>query len=764
MDERASMSLGDRIAWTGIVLVSILCVMRAMIEHDPFPWWSSDPFVFAPPIIGLTPRWALLLNVGIILASFLTLAGQHLRGFGISNLNTILIAIAMIVLGYHASLDLERVLDASTIAAVICVLIAGSQIHTIAGATKVIGGILLGFALMLTSIGVYEVFISHPETIKMYERSRDSFLAARGWSPDSFEALSYERRLSNPEPIAWFGLTNVFASFVAASGAGLLTLALASRKELRSVAVVSLCGALISIFGLYLCGSKGGYGVFLLGGALGVVFIARPKLIDARIILGLCVVVIVGLIVRGVIGESLGERSLLFRFQYLIGAIRVWFVDPILGIGPGNFQDGYALLKPALSPEDVASPHNVVFSWIATLGLGGIALVAYLVRSVGGATIQRTDGLDESPSLPTEQLIKVSLLVMLVPAIIALRVQAPVLAQSGLIAFFIGAGLWITIAIVIVRSDLTEHMIRIALFIFGGVLLIHSMIEVTGTMIVSAPIWALGIGVFVRTKRTSSRIGSLIVSACIIGMCAVFAGQWIPMNRWERALHGSARDAQVLAEVHGSLNALEYASQPEILLNDASSTLSSMLGTPVGRSIDEIVNAMQQAEFLARQQAADDLVEALDARPTHTPTRIAISQQLLWIASVYQGIGQEPQSVVIWDQAIGLYEGEEMDAQGHRWLASILLGRSSAFRDDPDRSVWLTEAVLQSELAFAQTPHDPHLAYQIMSLHLELEQGGDAQIWAQRAMDLHEQMRLDPIRGLSAGELEQAQRTLDGVE
>ena len=764
MDEQPSMSLGDRIAWTGIVLVSILCVMRAMIEHDPFPWWSSDPFVFAPPIIGLTPRWALLLNLGIILASFLTLVGQHLRGFGVSKLNAILIAIGAIVLGYHASVDVERVLDSSTIAAVICVLVAGSQIHTIAGATKVIGGILLGFALMLTSIGVYEVFITHPETIKMYEQSRDSFLAARGWSPDSFEAMSYERRLSNPEPIAWFGLTNVFASFVAASGAGLITLAASSWKRDRTLSAISIGGAIVSTFGLYLCGSKGGYAVFVLGVSLGLIFVTRPKLTRGHVLIGLCLLVILGLIVRGVIGESLGERSLLFRYQYLIGALKVWMADPIHGIGPGMFQDGYALLKPALSPEDVASPHNVVFSWIATLGLGGVALVAHLVRSVGRSAAPRDDDLYESPALPAEQLIKASLLIVLVPAIVALRVQAPVLAQSGLITFFIGASLWIILAISIVRSELPEHMIRAVFFIFGGVLLIHSMIEVTGTMIVSAPIWALGIGVLVRTEQTSSRIGSLIVSACTIGMCVVFAMQWIPINRWERSLHASARDAQVLAEVHGSLNALEYASQPEILLDNASNSLGSLLGSPVGRSLDEIVNAMQQAEFLARQQAADDLVAALEARSTHTPTRIAISQQLLWIASVYQGIGQEPQSVVIWDQAIGLFEDEDLDAQGHRWLASILLGRASAFRDDPERTSWLTQAVRQSELAFALTPHDPHLAHQIMALHLELERGDDAQIWAQRAMDLHDQMRLDPIRGLSAGELEQARRILDGVE
>lgn len=758
------MPLGDRIAWTGIVLVSILCVMRAMIEHDPFPWWSSDPFVFAPPIVGLTPRWALLLNVGIILASSLTLVGQHLRGFAVSKLSAILLVIGLGALGYHASVDLERVLDTSTIAAVICALIVGSQIDTVPGAFRVLGGLLVGFALMLSSVGVYEVFITHPETMKMYEQSRESFLAARGWSTGSFEALSYERRLANPEPIAWFGLTNVFASFVAASGAGLMTLAFASWKQNRSTAVLAIVGGLISVFGLYLCGSKGGYAVFAIGVALGVCFVFRPRLARGYVIVGLCVLVIMGLIVRGVVGESLGERSLLFRFQYMIGALKIWLADPFWGIGPGMFQDGYALLKPTLSPEDVASPHNVVFAWIATLGLGGIALVAYLMRAVGGSPLASADEPEVPIAMNREQMVKVCLLAVLLPAIVALRVQAPVLAQSGLVAFFVGAGLWLTAALVIVRSRCTDQTIRISLMAFSAVLIIHSMIEVTGTLIVSAPIWALGVGMMIRSRRSKSTMGTVGVFVCVSLLGAVLVAQWIPINRWERTLHASARDAQVIAEVQGALNELEYASRPEILLDGASNELSSMLGVPVGRSLDEIVSVLHQAEFLARQQAADELMGALEARPDHTPTRIAISQQLLWIASVYQGVGQEPQSVQMWDQAIGLFEGENLDAKGHRWLSSILFGRASAFRDAPDREGWLMDAIRHGELAHALTPHDPHLAFRIMTIHLELGQQDGAEEWAQRALDLHEQTRLDPLRGLSVDELDQAELVMDRAE
>ena len=741
MGDHQPMTLGDRIAWTGVVLVSILCVMRAMIEHDPFPWWSSDPFVFAPPIVGLTPRWALLLNVGIILASFSTLVGQHLRGFGVSNLIAILLAIGLGVIGYHASVDLESVLDSSTIAAVICAFVTGSQIYTIPGATKIIGGVLLGFAAMLTSIGVYEVFVTHPETMRMYEQSRDSFLA---------------------EPIAWFGLTNVFASFVAASGAGLLTLCVAGWKQHRFMGFVALGGAMVSIVGLYLCGSKGGGAVFVLGVALGMVMIARPSFRRGNLIIGLCALVILGLVARGLIGESLGERSLLFRYQYLIGSVRVWFANPALGIGPGMFQDGYALLKPALSPEDVASPHNVALAWIATLGLGGIALVGIVFRSVASVALSQTKDPVTSKTDGDDQLIKLGLLLVIVPTIASLNMQAPILSQSGLVPIMIGAVLWGAIATAIIRSAFDQRALGLALLIFGSVLLVHAMIEVTGTMIVSAPIWALGIGVAIWKPKPDppERLGNLIAAVCMFGIGVFLLSRWAPINRWERALHASAENAQVIAEVHGSLNALEDASNPDLLLAQASDQLSELLGFPLDSSLDSIINAIHRAEFLARQQASGSLLVAIESRPNHTPTRIAASQQMLWSASVLQGIGQDEEASRAWDGAISLFDLESLDAKGHRWLGNILSGRASAFRDAKDRNWWLQSAIEHYEAALSLTPHEPHLAYQIMMMYEEQGDSEQARVWGSRAITLHDQMRLDPIRGLTPDELEHARRAL----
>jgi len=51
----------------------------------------------------------------------------------------------------------------------------------------------------------------------------------------------------------------------------------------------------------------------------------------------------------------------------------------MLGVGPDGFQNAYLTARPAISPEEVDSPHSVLFDWWATLGFGGIAWAALLI-------------------------------------------------------------------------------------------------------------------------------------------------------------------------------------------------------------------------------------------------------------------------------------------------------------------------------------------------------------------------------------------------
>ena len=74
-----------------------------------------------------------------------------------------------------------------------------------------------------------------------------------------------------------------------------------------------------------------------------------------------------------ILGEASlgGEKSLLFRWHYALGAFRIFASDPYLGVGPDGFQSAFLSMKNAFNPEEPVSAHNVVLDWFSTLGPQG---------------------------------------------------------------------------------------------------------------------------------------------------------------------------------------------------------------------------------------------------------------------------------------------------------------------------------------------------------------------------------------------------------
>ena len=109
--------------------------------------------------------------------------------------------------------------------------------------------------------------------------------------------------------------------------------------------------------------------------------VARRILHRLLLLAGLAGIAIplLAVVVRGLVGERLSELSLLFRWFYMQGAARIFAQHLPVGVGPDGFQEAYLLAKPVLSPEAVASPHNILWDWLSTLGLFGVAWCVLLV-------------------------------------------------------------------------------------------------------------------------------------------------------------------------------------------------------------------------------------------------------------------------------------------------------------------------------------------------------------------------------------------------
>ncbi len=410
-----------------LLLILFPTFLRILLIDDPFPIWDTSPFKFPAPSIGVPPTLALALNVMTILGAALALI---VSGSRVRLIEPLLLLAGAIVATMHAlfidggSLDNLRIGSGWTAA-----LAAGIGIRQLASDLTVrrwIFALVLGASMPLAIQSLVQVYVEHPATVASYRTNPQAFLDAKGWTPGSAMARNYERRLMQPEASAWFGMSNVHATFAAAFVVGwmgvvigplLLKLArkpvsTAQRQKwkkataepsinhpmpIRGEPVLLAAMLAFAVAMLLLTRSKGGIAALLLGLALfaGAAILQHranksslatsPKfarlsqlashLLGSAVMLG----VIALITLRGMIGTAIGELSLLFRWFYISAATRIFADQPLLGVGPADFRPAYELAKNPLSPEEVISPHSLPFDWLATLGIGGIAWLAIVV-------------------------------------------------------------------------------------------------------------------------------------------------------------------------------------------------------------------------------------------------------------------------------------------------------------------------------------------------------------------------------------------------
>jgi O-Antigen ligase len=787
--ETAPSRIGSTLIWISTACMLVLIFIRAMVEHDGFPWWQSDPFIFSPPIVGLTPTNMLMLNSSVISLSALAMVGFGLKRVRISKLSSVLFLFGTLAVCYHAILNSESVDDGANILAIVSVLFVSSHLNKTPLLQQLVIAATLSFPLLLVTIGAYEVFVVHPQTVENYELTRDSFVAARGWAPGSFEQLTYERRLYQADPIVWFGLTNVFASFVGAGVIGFGVLWLKTRKELGSERggswlklAIALC-VLLCVTGLVLSGAKGGIGAVLLG-TIGFLFISRARIQKSgRMILILCGVVIIGVVMRGIIGERVSELSLLFRSQYMSGSIEMFKANPFIGVGPDGFQDMYSTVKPDLSPEDVSSAHSWIFDLIATLGLGGIAWILLASRIVSRIQPNLSEPHHQTtPKLSDEmkrRILQLLILAIAVSSIISIRFASGAINLELLGAQAVGTFIWGAMGTLLIWHDRLRKLLFWAGAGSAMVLCIHSMIEVTGTWYVSGMLWALIIGSATTPLQRATQetvideipsnnlsllhAGSAIAAVSMLVGFSVFVYKIPERSNWEQRLTIAAEPASRIAGLRDQLNELEFSPNPVGIREQIALELSTLTNRPVTSSIDQVVEALGQAELQARVFSGEQLILASEIRPTHLPTRIAASQQLLWVASAIRSEGKVEESEILWDRTLDLLEtgaAESPGASGLLWIGTVWYGRANLELEDPRRTQWIENAKNTWVQAALRSPHDPHISFKIMVLEHDRANLQNAKDWAQATLQLHEQSRLDPLKGLSESNLSRVQSVL----
>jgi hypothetical protein len=247
---------------------------------------------------------------------------------------------------------------------------------------------MLALTLTLSAYGIYQRCYEFPQTRALYAAAPDATLRSAGvwYAPGSPQRALFESRLQCNEPLATFALTNSLAGLLAAWFTVALGLAVWSRDQRRWWLAIAVAALPIAVC-LALTKSRSG----LIAASAGV--IALGTIVWGRRVLAAAVgtmavlAIVAGLFLardQGLLGKA--ATSLGYRFQYWQATWPMIQDHPLMGCGPGSFQDYYTRYKLPGASEEIADPHNFLLEIWATAGTpAAVALLAVLV-GLGAAT------------------------------------------------------------------------------------------------------------------------------------------------------------------------------------------------------------------------------------------------------------------------------------------------------------------------------------------------------------------------------------------
>lgn len=412
------------ISWEAIAL-STLAALRFLLPFAPDRLFDVDPASVEGPFPAVGPSGAAFLDAVILLIAAVALWRESRR----DGLDPWLVALGLAplpVLIFHGSIDLLDAWRGLDWFAAAMLGLALLHLVRIPVNRRIVFSVMLGAIGAGGIRGFQQVFWEHAQTVAFFDANRELVLGARGWAEDSSAALAFERRLRQPEATGWTGFSNVFSGFCGAAAVALAGIVFARRRDASplpvpdppegagGLAVVGLA-AIGSAMLVGINGSKGAIGATLLGvvvlaaafGPARDLFRRRPG-VPVFAAVAFLLALVVG---RGMLGDDFaGERSLLFRWHYMVGSFGIIDAATMLGVGPDGFQEAYLAAKPPTSPENVASAHSMWLDWIASLGVLGLGWMGLAILGCARTTPGERGG-DDSSGLETVPLFLVPLVI-----------------------------------------------------------------------------------------------------------------------------------------------------------------------------------------------------------------------------------------------------------------------------------------------------------------------------------------------------------------
>lgn len=615
--------------------------------------------------------------------------------------------------GYHSSAWL----------AAAAIGLAALHLAEHATARRWLAAMLVAMLVPLLIQALWYVFVEHAATVTQYMQNRQQALLQQGIEPGSAAQRAYERRLTDSAFTGALSMSNVTGGITAAftvlalAGFAFAGDATRVRRALRWLVVW------VGLAVVWLTASKGALAACLLGAGVAAILWWAPRLglgswryalalgLAALVPLAMAVVVFRG-VVLGPPQTWEGERSLLFRWYYWVGAWEVFTHARVLpaGVGVWLFNHLFPQFKPSLLPEDVASTHNVWIDYIITLGLGGLAWSAALllwlgrgaVRAVQSETLSAA-GEPAAAVWPTRMRVYVLSGLAAVVFGIQFYVQQAMMYDITVMLWLVQAGAFVAVAVWLTDAATSMHAERalvVGSVAAGLVVLVHGQIEMTFFHVGSSLIAWLIMGLCGAVagsenvgKTTANAAGQGnrpsrvcgFVAVLLAATAVVVAVTWArPMERLQQTMHQAGR-LVAQGEPHRAI---------EIMEKQTAATGIS------GRGFERTImfamrGSMAQAQWAAQrfgpqspqtrqwQRRAMQYAEILSRHSPLAGMR-ARAQMLGWFEP------QNPQGPALWEQIVAI---RPYNLQDHLAAATAYeqAGQMDQVRELYRRLLWLDE-------------------------------------------------------------------------
>lgn len=714
----------------GVVLLAVACV-RLTSTTSTLPYWETDPAVQFLPETTLTPAMSLgfdALTWFVCAVAFVVMGIERERvhvwwvagaiaGGAIAILHGT--GRSILVAGDHDDLVRGSLWASSMFAAVTLAHLARDRSFK-----RLCFAVLAGVTVCLGAKGIFQSFVEYPRFVEEFRENKERILDANGIEPGSPNAKIFERRVSQPEATGWGGLSNIYGTVVATGMLAWLALTVLARKTVEKdraglLGVTAVAG-LVALAGLYFSNSRAAM-AFAVVVAMAIPISRRlPSAVGRWTIIALCAVAMLGVVLQGVLGPSVGDLSLFFRAQYWHGAMGVFMDNPVTGVGAGSFKQAFLLHRPPTCPEEVESPHSLFIDWLAALGLFAIPWIWITLAALrrAGAGLVGTSGdeaKDESnPPSSTAQLALVALATFAWGA----WLEWPTLYPDELFVRAMAVGLWIGAGAVFFSfsKKLSGRSDALLWALVVGMVALHSMIEMTGVMPTTA-MWALAVvfvsGAFRSRKNTGRRLTAFAVAVAGLAGILVTARHAIPSAMQEDGLKKAAM---------------------------------TLLEAPVPSMEDGRARAMEMAEAHSDASGrAINMLLAADALLPQPRIHGAIATRAVSVGAVWRALGDPSSADAWWDRAaLALEQARVLDPDVPETHAR--LGSLHRIRGEYEPSLE------HYRRATALDPWGPEPAKALYEVHRELGNTEEAIGAARRLLEVDEAKRLDPLRGLTVGE------------